>query len=72
VIEAETCHLVTLNKISILNTSCALTSESLLLICIHIHVFAWYHYSKVTCTAQVPCLSRLRSTVSRNWKNSGR
>jgi hypothetical protein len=35
VIEAETCHLVTLNKINIHNTSCILTCESLLLICIH-------------------------------------
>ena len=35
VIEAETCcHLVTLNKINIHNTSCVLTWESLLLICI--------------------------------------
>ena len=35
VIEAETCcHLVTLNKINIHNTSCVLTCESLLLICI--------------------------------------
>ena len=34
VIEAETCcHLVTLNKINIHNTSCVLTCESLLLIC---------------------------------------
>ena len=33
-IEAETyCHLVTLNKINIHNTSCVLTCESLLLIC---------------------------------------
>jgi len=32
VIEAETCcHLVTLNKINIHNTSCVLTCESLLL-----------------------------------------
>jgi len=36
VIEAETCcHLVTLNKINIHNTSCVLTCESLLPICIH-------------------------------------
>jgi hypothetical protein len=36
VIEAETCcHLVTLNKINIHNTSCVLTCESLLLSCIH-------------------------------------
>jgi len=36
VIEAETCcHLVTLNKINIHNTSCVLTCESLLLTCIH-------------------------------------
>ena len=35
VIEAETCcHLVTLNKINIHNTSCVLTCESLLLICV--------------------------------------
>jgi len=35
VIEAETCgHLVTLNKINIHNTSCVVTWESLLLICI--------------------------------------
>jgi len=34
VIEAEICcHLVTLNKINIHNTSCVLTCESLLLIC---------------------------------------
>jgi hypothetical protein len=34
VIEAETrCHLVTLNKINIRNTSCVLTCESLLLTC---------------------------------------
>jgi len=31
-IEAETCHLVTLNKINIHNTSCVLTCGSLLLI----------------------------------------
>jgi hypothetical protein len=37
VIEAETCcHLVTLNKITIHNTSCVLTCESLLLICLSI------------------------------------
>jgi len=37
VIEAETCcHLVTLNKINIHNTSCVLTCESLLLTCIHL------------------------------------
>jgi len=36
VIEAETfCHLVTLNKINIHNTSCVLTCESLLLTCKH-------------------------------------
>jgi hypothetical protein len=35
VVEAETCHFVTLNKINIHNTSCVLTCESLLLICIH-------------------------------------
>jgi len=36
VIEAETCcHLVTLNKINIHNTSCVLTCESLLLTCTH-------------------------------------
>jgi len=36
VIEAETCcHLVTLNKINIHNTSCVLTCELLLLTCIH-------------------------------------
>jgi len=36
VIEAETCcHLVTLNKINIHNTSCILTWESLLLTCTH-------------------------------------
>jgi len=36
VTEAETCcHLVTLNKINIQNTTCVLTCESLLLICIH-------------------------------------
>jgi len=35
VIEAETCcHLVTLYKINFHNTSCVLTCESLLLICI--------------------------------------
>jgi len=35
VIEAETCcHLVTLNKMNIHNTSCVLTCESLLLTCI--------------------------------------
>jgi hypothetical protein len=34
VIDAETCcHLVTLNKINIYNTSCVLTCESLLLTC---------------------------------------
>jgi len=33
VIEAETCcHLITLNKINIHNTSCVLTCESLLLV----------------------------------------
>jgi len=36
VIEAETrCHLLTLNKINIHNTSCVLTCRSLLLTCIH-------------------------------------
>jgi len=35
-IEAETCcHLVTLNKINIHNTSCVLTCKSLLLICVY-------------------------------------
>jgi len=35
-VEAETfCHHVTLNKINIHNSSCVLTCESLLLICIH-------------------------------------
>ena len=38
-VEAETCrHLVTLNRINILNTSCVLTCESLLLICMLIDV----------------------------------
>jgi len=37
VIEAETyCHLVTLNKINIHNTSCVLTCESLFLTCISV------------------------------------
>jgi len=36
VIEVETCcHLVTLNKINIHNTSCVLTCESLLFTCVH-------------------------------------
>jgi len=35
VIEAETCQLVTSNKLNIHNTSCVLTCESLLLTCVH-------------------------------------
>jgi len=50
VIEAETCcHLVTLNKITIHNTSCVLTCESLLLTCMHpkISFFFLFHVSGV-------------------------
>jgi hypothetical protein len=38
VIEAETCHLVTLNKINIRNTSSVLTCESLLFTCHNIKI----------------------------------
>jgi len=45
VIEAETCrHLVTLNKINIHNTSCVLTCESLLLVCVHRTQRRWITY----------------------------
>jgi hypothetical protein len=44
VTEAETCrHLVTLNKINTLNTSCVLTCESLLIICWLLSLL-WYRY----------------------------
>jgi len=46
VIEAETCcHLVTLNKINIHNTSCVLTCESLLLFCISICSVTYFRKS---------------------------
>jgi hypothetical protein len=61
VIQAETCcHLVTLNKTNIHNTSCVLTCESLLLTCTHIirahiHTHVSTHTHTHTRVAMLKC-----------------
>ena len=55
VIEAETCcHLVTLNKMNIHNTSCVLTCESLLLISYWFYIFIGFLWGTFISTLQIP------------------
>jgi hypothetical protein len=66
VIETETCcHLVTLNKINIHNTSCVLTCESLLLTCISEHIISDCCVADLKCSTVFTCIEEMgfRETI---------
>ena len=68
-IEAETCcHLVTLNKINMHNTSCVLTCESLLLTCIHIRKPLRYFRSVLSMNVNSGTLTRKGSHINLSRK----